>query len=165
MRKRPTDNGERPTDDCYAAALRILRYRFNSTGELRRKLRSKGFDRQTIEATVARLSEEKWLDDARFAAAYVRTRVLKSKGRMRIRRELIGAGVDDETIAQAVGDNVNADDERDRAAAVARKRLPILVRRYGADVARNKLTSYLLKQGYEASLVREIVKETLVANH
>jgi regulatory protein len=146
--------------DCYAAALRILKYRFNSTVELRRKLRSKGFDREAIDATVARLSEEKWLDDARFAAAYVRTRALKSKGRLRIRRELIGAGVDDETIAAAVAQNVNSDDERERATAVARKRLPILIRRYGADAARNKLTSYLLKQGYDAALVREIVKET-----
>ena len=145
--------------DCYAAALRILKYRFNSTAELRRKLRSKGFDRETIDATLARLREEKWLDDARFAAAYVRTRALKSKGRLRIRRELIGAGVDDETIARAVVENVNADDERERAAAVARKRLPIFVRRYGAAAARNKLTSYLLKQGYDAALVREIVKE------
>jgi regulatory protein len=151
--------------DCYAAALRILKYRFNSTAELRRKLRSKGFDRETIDATLTRLIEEKWLDDARFAAAYVRTRALKSKGRLRIRRELIGAGVDDETIARAVVENVNADDERERAAAVARKRLPIFVRRYGAAAARNKLTSYLLKQGYDAALVREIVKETTVADH
>jgi len=151
--------------DCYAAALRILKYRFNSTAELRRKLRSKGFDRETIDATLTRLSEEKWLDDARFAAAYVRTRALKSKGRLRIRRELIGAGVDDETIARAVVENVNVDDERERASAVARKRLPIFVRRYGAVAARNKLTSYLLKQGYDAALVREIVKETTVADH
>ena len=151
--------------DCYAAALRILKYRFNSTAELRRKLRSKGFDRETIDATLAHLREEKWLDDARFAAAYVRTRALKSKGRLRIRRELIGAGVDDETIARAVVENVNAYDERERAVAVARKRLPIFVRRYGAAAARNKLTSYLLKQGYDAALVREIVKETTVADH
>ena len=151
--------------DCYAAALRILKIRFNSTAELRRKLRSKGFDRETIAATLARLSEEKWLDDARFAAAYVRTRALRNKGRLRIRSELIGAGVDDETIARAVVENVNADDERERAAAVARKRLPILVRRYGSAAARNKLTSYLLKQGYDAALVREIVKETMVADH
>ena len=151
--------------DCYAAALRILRVRFNSTAELRRKLRSKGFDREAIEDAVARLREEKWLDDERFAAAFVRSRVGRSKGRLRIRRELMGAGVDDETIAAAVAQNVNADDERERAAAAARKRLPILVRRYGADAARNKLTSYLLKQGYDAALVREIVKETLVANH
>jgi len=149
---------------CYTSGLRILKYRFNSTAELRRKLRAKGIDAETINATVTRLSNEKWLDDERFAAAYVRTRVLRSKGRLRIRRELIGAGISDDTIAAVVAENVNADDERERAAAAARKRLPILVNRYGRQVARNKLTAYLLKQGYDAALVRDIVKETKVAH-
>ena len=154
------DDGDR----CYATGLRILKYRFNSTSELRRKLRAKGFERATIEPTLDRLRDEKWLDDERFAAAYVRTQVVKRKGRLRIRRDLIGAGFDDTTIANAVAENVDADSERERAAAAARKRLPILVKRYGVDAARNKLRAYLLKQGYEAALVREIVKETKVAN-
>jgi len=145
--------------DCYLAALRILKYRFNSTAELRRKLRAKQFDKQTIEETLARLREEKWLDDERYAAAYVRSRVSKNKGRLRIRRELMVAGVDDDTIDAAVVANVNAEDERERALVTARKRLPIFVRRYGKEAARNKLTAYLLKQGYDAALVREIVKE------
>jgi regulatory protein len=146
--------------DCYAAALRILKYRFNSTAELRRKLRAKQFDKQTIEETLARLRDEKWLDDERFAAAFVRSRVSKNKGRQRIRRELMGAGVDDDTIDAAVGANVNAEDERERAVVMARKRLPIFINRYGRDAARNKLTAYLLKQGYEASLVYDVVAET-----
>ena len=144
---------------CYVSGLRILKYRFNSTAELRRKLRAKGFDAETINATVLRLANEKWLNDERFAATYVRSRVLKSKGRLRIRRELINAGVDDETAVRAVGENVDREDERVRAVRVAEKRLPILVRRYGLVAARNKLTAYLLKQGYDAALVREILKE------
>ena len=144
---------------CYVSGLRILKYRFNSTAELRRKLRAKGFDAETINATVLRLANEKWLNDERFAATYVRSRVLKSRGRLRIRRELINAGVDDETAVRAVGENVDREDERVRAVRVAEKRLPILVRRYGLVAARNKLTAYLLKQGYDAALVREILKE------
>src|SRR5947209_4745648 len=131
---------------CYVSGLRILKYRFNSTAELRRKLRAKGFDAETINATLLRLANEKWLDDERFAATYVRSRVLKSRGRLRIRRELINAGVDDETAVRAVGENVDREDERVRAVRVAEKRLPILVRRYGLVAARNKLTAYLLKQ-------------------
>lgn len=146
-------------DPCYASGLRILKYRFNSTAEVRRKLRRKGFDKETIESTLTRLRDEKWLDDERFAVAYIRTQALKKKGRLRIRRELIGAGVDDETIKSAVAENVDPEAERERAAAAAQRRLPILVRRYGSDAARNKLRAYLLKQGYEAALVREIVKE------
>jgi regulatory protein len=141
------------------SGLRILKYRFNSTAELRRKLRAKGFDKEAIESAVVRLRDEKWLDDERFAAAFVRTQALRKKGLLRIRRELIGAGVADDAIAAAISQNVDAEAERERAMALARKRLPILVKRYGADAARNKLRAYLLKQGYEAALVREILKE------
>jgi regulatory protein len=154
------DDSER----CYASALRILRHRFNSTAELKRKLRTKGFSKEDIEPTIERLAAEKWLDDVRFAGAFVRTRARKRIGRLRIRRELIGAGVDDEIIASAVGENVNSEDEREKAERIAQKRLPILIRRYGERSARNKLTAYLLKQGYEAALVRSIVKEIKVAH-
>ena len=149
---------------CYASGVRILKYRFNSTAELRRKLRAKGFDAPTINAALTRLTKEKWLDDERFAAAYVRSRVLKRKGRLRIRRELIHAGIEDEVIARAVGENVDKDDERERAVATARKRLPILIRRHGEQAARNKLTVYLLHQGYDAALIRDIIKEIQVVH-
>src|SRR5690242_11724917 len=88
--------------DCYVTALRILGYRFNSEAELRRKLLAKRFDDETIAETLARLRDEKWLDDERFAAAYVRTRVLKGIGRLRIRRELMAAGIDDDVAERAV---------------------------------------------------------------
>jgi len=146
-------------DRCYVSALRILKYRFNSAGELRRKLRGKGFERDVIDATITRLASEKWLDDARFAAAYVRTRSQKRKGRLRIRRELIGAGVSNDIIDRAVSENVDAEDEHARARALAEKRLAVLSRRYAPEVVRNKLTAYLLNQGYDAGLVREVIKE------
>ena len=143
---------------CYTAALRILNYRFNSAAELRRKLAAKDFDEATITATLARLMDEKWLDDARFAEAFVRTRMRKRIGRLRIRRELIAAGVDDETAAGALRHNRDEEGERAAAAAVARKRATRLD--LTSAEGRNKLTAYLLKQGYDLSLIHEVVRET-----
>ena len=100
-------------DDCYLAALRILNYRFNSSAELKRKLTAKKFDRKLVDETIARLREEKWLDDERFAGAYVRTRMIKKVGPRKIERELQAAGVDRETAAIAVREN--NDEERERS--------------------------------------------------
>ena len=150
-------------DPCYLAAVRILKYRFNSEHELRRKLLAKDFDKPSIDAAVARLREEKWLDDARFAAAYVRTRAQKRIGRNRIRQELIRAGVPDDVIGDALKANVDEDAERARAQSAAEKKLAILQRRNDPMQTRNKLTVYLLKQGYDGALVRAIVKEILLA--
>jgi len=132
--------------DCYVAALRILGYRFNSEAELRRKLFAKRFDEETIAATLTRLRDEKWLDDERFAAAYVRTRVLKGIGRLRIRRELMGLGVDEDVVERAVRENAaEGEDERLRAAYEK------LARRLGGD--RDKIAARLLRQGFEMSAI------------
>jgi len=154
-------NGQRPTanDSCYTAALRILNYRFNSEHELRRKLAAKDFDGETIDATIARLREEKWLDDARFAEAFVRTRMRKRIGRLRIRRELIAAGVDDETAAGALRNNRDDEGEREAALAIARKRAARLD--LSKPQGRSKLTAYLLAQGYDMALVREVVRAAM----
>lgn len=148
------------SDRCYLSALRILNYRFNSEAELRRKLRAKEFDGDTIDTTIARLRDEKWLDDARFAAAFVRTRAQKRLGRQRIRRELTMAGVDDDVATRAIAENVDGDAERERLVAACAKKVASLTRREGAlsEEGRQKLIAYLLKQGYEMSAVLEAVR-------
>jgi regulatory protein len=157
-------------DRCYGAALRILKYRFNSEAELRRKLRAKNFEKDDIESAIARLHREKWLDDARFAAAFVRARANKRVGHLRIRRELQFAGVDQSSAEQAVTQNVDVEREAAALRELGRKRARILVRRHGegylaTSEGRNKLVSYLLKQGYDAGLVYEALKEITVVDH
>ncbi|HKR62932.1 MAG TPA: regulatory protein RecX [Thermoanaerobaculia bacterium] len=154
---------------CYIAAMRILNYRFNSEAELRRKLRAKKYEREVIDATIDRLRREKWLDDERFAGAFVRTRASKKVGRKRILRELGAAGVDSDTASQAVAENVDEEREREALRALCDRRARQLVRRHGAEFlrtseGRNKLSVYLLNQGYDAALVTQAVKETQVAD-
>jgi regulatory protein len=156
-------------DDCYLAAIRILNYRFNSMAELRRKLRSKRFDTADVAATIDRLRAEGWLNDERFAGSYIRTRQQKKIGVLRIERELQAAGVDDEIVREAIRANSDEDREREDLAAAYDKRRRLLLRRHGAAFletaeGRKKLALYLLNQGYDATLVRSVVKETPVAD-
>jgi regulatory protein len=158
------------SDPCYVAALRILKYRFNSEAELRRKLRGKQFAKDDIETTIVRLREEKWLDDDRYAAAFVRTRANKRVGGLRIRRELQYAGVSEDSAKQAVTQNVDPEREHEALRELGRKRARMLVRRHGeayltTSEGRNKLAGYLLKQGYDAALVYEALKEITVVDH
>ena len=149
--------------DAYIAALRILNYRFNSEAELRRKLRAKKFEKDDIEAAVARLHKEKWLDDERFAGAFVRTRANKRVGKLRIRRELQAAGVSESAAVKAIAENVDPERERESLQALCARRVRVLVRRHGAgyldsDEAHAKLTAYLIGHGYDSALAREAVK-------
>jgi regulatory protein len=156
-------------DPCYLAAVRILKYRFNSEVELRRKLRAKQFDKASIDATIARLHEEKWLDDARFAGAFVRTRANRRIGGKRIVLELQAAGIDRSSAAKAVEENVDPEREREALLSLGAKRARALIRRHGAEFlstaeGRNKLAGYLLKQGYDAALVADAVRELKIEN-
>ena len=154
---------------CYRAARRILDHRFNSERELRTKLAAKRFDKSAIDATVARLTDENWLDDARFAASFVRSRVRKRIGKQRVRQELIAAGVSREAADRAVRENLEEDAEREGLEAAFRKQSRVLKRRLGEDFlasseGRKKMTAYLLKQGYDSTLVESVVEETPVAD-
>jgi regulatory protein len=147
---------------CYIAGLRILNYRFNSEAELRAKLDRKEFPGDAINAAIERLRRERWLDDGRFAAAFVRTRLRKGIGRLRIKRELMAAGVESAAIAQAL----DLPDHDDRAAAVvaAKKRLAVLRRGDDDDAIRQKLIAYLFRQGYDSSMAIDVVREAIAGS-
>jgi regulatory protein len=162
-----------PDDDlerCHIAALRILNYRWNSEAELRRKLASKRFEKDVIETTITRLRNEKWLDDNRFAEAFVRTKALKRMGRGRIKGALRAAGVDNESAEKAIRANLDPEKELEGLKAACAKRMRMLARRLGEDFlntaeGRNKLTAWLLNQGYDAALVHSTIKELKVVDH
>jgi len=149
---------------CYIAAMRILGHRFNSEGELRRKLSAKRFERDVVDATIEKLRREKWLDDERFAGAFVRTRALKKIGRTRLRQELRATGVADDIADRAIRENDDPEREAADLRDVTAKRMRMMQRRHGDDYlaspeGRKKLAAYLLKQGYDAALIYGIVKE------
>ncbi|MCU1348265.1 MAG: regulatory protein RecX [Acidobacteria bacterium] len=153
-------------ESCYTAAMRILQFRWNSGTELRRKLRRKQFDDETITATLERLQREKWLDDDRFAGALVRTHVRKRHGRLRIERDLAAAGVSQPAIARAIEEHVDPEAERAAALTAGAKKLAALLRRQGPEYAetpeaRMKVSAYLQGQGYETTMVIDVVRELL----
>jgi regulatory protein len=162
-----------PDDDlerCHIAALRLLAYRWNSEAELRRKLASKRFERAVVDATMTRLRDEKWLDDERFAEAFVRTEATKRHGRGRIKGALRAAGVDSDSADRAIRANLDPEKEMEGLKAACEKRMRVLARKLGPDFletseGRNKLTSWLLNQGYDAALVQSAIKEIRVVDH
>lgn len=149
--------------DAYTSALRILQYRFNSEHELRRKLAAKRFDDGAIDEAIERLRKEKWIDDQRFAGAYVRARAAKRIGPARIKRELSAAGVDRATADRALAENLDEQRATDELAALADKRRRLMIRRHGEEFLRSpegksRLAAYLIRQGYPTDRVLDWVQ-------
>ncbi len=87
-----------------AAALRILARRSSSEGELRDKLKAKGWaDAELIEGCIERLKDLNYINDDVFSRSYARYRVgLKPLGRARLARELAARKVSPNTIDETL---------------------------------------------------------------
>ena len=73
---------------CLAVAIDLLSRREHSQLELRKKLVAKGFADDEVDELLLRLHEENLQSDERYAESYVRQRVDKGYGPIRIRQEL-----------------------------------------------------------------------------
>lgn len=99
-----------PLDEAalYDYAVRALGRQMRSAEELRRRMRAKvepGEAGETkISAVIARLREQRYLDDAIFASSYIHLRQENQGfGKRRVERELTQKGVAGDLIASAVG--------------------------------------------------------------
>ena len=136
-------------------SYRYLGYRDRTVAEVRRHLESKRVEPDTIDAAVAELSRQEYLDDARFAVRYAEDRrTLDAWGSDRIERKLRAAGVDDELIAAALGGQVG-ESELDAAVALLERRMrgPLTT-----DRERERALGLLVRKGYELDLAYDAVR-------
>jgi regulatory protein len=88
--------------DIKAYALRLLARREHSRLELKRKLLSKQFPADLIDSTLAMLSEKGWQDDQRFAEMYVRARIERGDGLLKLQMKLRECGLSEALMAQTL---------------------------------------------------------------
>ncbi|MBO7564829.1 MAG: regulatory protein RecX [Clostridiales bacterium] len=71
----------------------------SSSGKIRDFLTEKGYDLEVIEEVIEQLSEEKYVDDVRYAIKILRTRSgSKAEGRAKLRARLEANGIADDVI-------------------------------------------------------------------
>ena len=106
--------------DARNRALNYLNARMCSCSSMRDYLRRKGHDDEEIEPLIEELKEYHYLDDERYAIAFMEAGFEKGRGIERIRRELRQKGVDADTIAFAE-DSVDIPDEFETALQIGEK--------------------------------------------
>lgn len=146
------------------AALVLLSFRPRSAQELRRRLREKEFPEEVVEECLGGLEGMGLVDDAAFAATFVRDRVrFKPRGVRRLAQELRTKGVDAETAHEAIRgvfeDAEVSETELAREAAAKWSRKP------GEDRnrARNRFYGFLARRGFGGDAIREVMDETFGA--
>jgi regulatory protein len=133
--------GETPS--AAEVALRALRHRDLSRGELEERLRAKGFDELTRDDALETLERTGLLDDRRFAESRARSLASRGAGDAAIRHALARAGVDAELVEDALE---SIEPEVDRARTVVGRR--------GVDP---KTARYLRSKGFSEDVVAGVI--------
>ncbi|MBQ8954922.1 MAG: RecX family transcriptional regulator, partial [Clostridia bacterium] len=113
---------------------------------LKTALMRKGYLAPVAEAVCERLTENRLIDDKRFAERFVELRQDGAVGRYALKRRLRAKGVDEETASEAL-EQLDDDSQLEAAVELARR----LARRYAGEdayAARGKLSQALARRGY-----------------
>jgi regulatory protein len=160
----PPSISEPPREElARALCLRLLTARARTRAELSAQLTKRGYPDDIRDRVLDRLAAAGLIDDADFAAEWVRSRRANSgKSRRALAAELHAKGVDNDVITTALG-GLNAAAERERAEQLVRARL----RReaLGEDDTRvsRRLAAMLARRGYSQTLAGEVVVAELAA--
>lgn len=85
-------------------ALQLLARREHTRHEVAVKLRSRNFPQPLIDSVLQTFEDEGLLDDVRAAQLYIRQRVGKGYGELKVRAELFHKGVDRNCVDQCLAD-------------------------------------------------------------
>lgn len=146
--------------------LRLLTDRARSRHELETSLAKKGYTPEVANSVLSRLEAAKLVDDAAFAEQWVHSRhTFSGKGKRALSLELRTKGVSAEH-AQSALDQIDSEDERERATELVRKKCRSLSfpdagdpdARAERDKIVRKLVGMLARRGYQQGIAFAVVK-------
>jgi len=155
--------GGRLTQRALDQAYRYLGRRERTVSEVRRHLLARDVSEATADAVIAELMEQGALDDARFARLFVQDkRELEQWGSDRIRRALLGRGIDRELVEAALKREGAESGELERALAILRQRFPTAPE---GRRERERALGLLLRKGYDLELALDAIRAHRRAEH
>ena len=147
----------RPGRSTYDRALHLLGFRARSVAELRRSLIQKGEPPADVQQAIARLLEQRLLDDTEFARQFARLKITGSgTSRRRVLQELGRRGVAREIADRAVA-SLEQDEGIDAAQTihkVAAKKWRSLAK-VDAQERRRRVYAYLARRGFTPDEIRD----------
>jgi regulatory protein len=142
-------------EDALGHCYRLLSRMDRTVAQVRQHLERRRVRPEVIDAAVAELEQQRYLDDAAYAQRFTHARrTLDGWGRERIQRQLVAAGVDRAIAAAAVGPPAEVR-ELDAAVTLLQRRFRVCPR---TDRDRARALGLLLRKGYQRELAYEAVR-------
>ncbi|MBR3161655.1 MAG: RecX family transcriptional regulator [Bacilli bacterium] len=147
--------------DKYNIALNYIRVRLRSTKEIKEYLLRKKIEKEDIELIVDKLTKTNNLNDDYFSKCFIKDKFrFTSWGPYRIKQELKKLGIDDELINNNI--TIISEEEIDeKLDKLINKQIKSNHKKLDDYKFKNKIYTNLVKLGYDASYVINILNEYL----
>ena len=147
--------------DAKSRALRYLNDRMCSAHQMKDYLRRKGYEDEEIDPVIEELKEYHYIDDLKYASAFMEAGFEKGRGIGRIKRELRAKGVDPETIAFAEEALENIPDEKEVAMKLGRSLVENIdiesLDRKEKEALKGKIARRLASRGFSTDTIYSVI--------
>ncbi|MCX7778777.1 MAG: RecX family transcriptional regulator [Patescibacteria group bacterium] len=138
-------------------SFRWLAVRQRSRREIEKKLKEKGFTKKVIQKTLKKLKDLDYLDDEKFAHAWLEARKLSGKGKFIIQKELKEKGLN-ETLIKKILEEYKKEEEIEHGLELAKKKIKTYQNLKPFE-QKQKLARYLASRGFSWENIFEMMKE------
>ena len=152
-----------PESVAKAIVLRRLTRAPQSRAQLAQALAARNIPEPVAEAVLDRMTEVGLVNDAEFAAMFVRSRrTTRGLAPRVLAQELRRKGIDEELI-RAELDGIDRDDDRALAEALVARRVPQMGN-LAPEARSRRLVGMLLRKGFPPGMAFEVVRQAIAAD-
>jgi regulatory protein len=149
-----------PRDVARQIVLRQLATAPRSRAELLNKLAQRGCSAEVAASVLDRMTQVGLVDDEAYAQMFVRSQQAgRGLAKRALARELRTKGIEDHLADETLA-SISDEDERDRARALADKKLRAM-HGLGIEVQTRRLVAMLARKGYSPSMVYAVIREAI----
>ena len=157
---KPREPKTKSTTQALAALQRLAARSEKSSGDAMRLMQRWGVPETERRGVLARLIKERFIDDRRYAEAYVREKSrLAGWGERKIAMQLRAKGISQEIVKQALG-AIDGDSQRLRLEDKLRRKLKS-IKAVNDYELRGKLLRYALSLGYDYDTSSDAVQSVI----
>lgn len=148
------ENGDYASFD---RALSVLEKSMKTEKGVHDFLMQKGYPEECVERSIEKLKEYGYINDEFFTESYIKTYSF-SKGKKKIKYELISKGVDKQIIDEKLADLIEEDEEIESCKRLAKK---YLKNKVIDEKTRNKLSNHLAGKGFGYDVISKVVRDVI----
>ncbi len=137
---------------CWSKLLALIKRRDYSCHDIQNKLKGVGFQTESIDQAINNAQRRKFLNDKRFANAYVIGKINSGWGRARIEKELMHKGIDLTLLEDDVASMLEEDLEFERAYEIA------IHKTLAQTNPEQKLVRFLVGRGFSFSVALSVAR-------